>query len=236
MYNLVVRSIFEGLEAFGAGNDSRQGFPFTMFNKAIFGERSPHISRIPFYDMRELLEDSHDFIISYVDRGARGIIFRLLSLDRKIDSTLKVVRYWNPDVLKILEELYYQSGIEKSEDDLKGELTGFESSYVITAHQVKGHILGNQIAPSYIDAPICAWVLPAGDRYQYVGYSLPFVDGESIRISEDDELMRVADEIELSSRVYVGNRGLNGNSSRNAVISRETEIKKFIDVSVRNKR
>lgn len=231
-----MRSICEGFGALGAGNDSRQGFPFTVFNKAIFGERSPHISRIPFYDIRELLEDSADFNISYIDKGARGIVFRLLNSDRKVDSTLKVIRYWNSEVFKALRELYLLSGIDKSETALETEFTSFESSYVVTAHQVKGHILGNQISPSYIDAPSCVWVLPVGDKHHYVGYSLPFIDGESVRITEDDELMRAADNIEFSTRVYVGNRGLDGSNSRNAVVNRKTGVKRFIDVSIRNKR
>lgn len=213
-------------------------FQFAIHNPKVFGERRPHISTVPVHDIQELLSSLSQFQIAYAGYGSLGIVFRVSNSGIGVDSTIKVIR--DEGVFAVLQKLYEASKVVRSRKEIIEECVasfftmGLTDPYIATTHQVKGHILGNQIAPTYIDTPTAIWINPFHQGHsQYVGYSLPFIQGEAINISEDEELVKAADEIESTRKVYLGNRKSDQNASRNAIVNQETGVKKFIDVKLR---
>lgn len=69
----------------------------------------------------------------------------------------------------------------------------------------------------------------------FVGYSLPFIEGEPIKISDDPELDAMADILSIDHGIYTGNRGDEFNHTKNAIIHPETGRKVFIDVCIHNR-
>lgn len=215
-------------------SEIRDSLPLPAINKDVFAKRSPLIAQVPVHNLTTLATLIDEVNVSYVGSGARGNVFRLRNMIEGIDCTIKLIRSYHPFVMSMLQQLC-EASLETVDQETISRIE-FQNPHIVTAHQVKGHLLGHQITPDYIDAPLALWVVSnTAGSYEYVGYSLPFVDGIPIKICDDPNLMRIADEIEDKSIVYVGNRG-EINASQNAVVNPDSGIKKFIDVKVRNKR
>lgn len=100
--------------------------------------------------------------------------------------------------------------------------------------QAYEHIRGAIAQPDLIHPPVALWTQSLRGFHQprtmAVGYSLPFADGEPIRIVDDEKLVEAADYLEQAYGIYVGDRGKENTRTYNAVVNRETGEKRFIDV------
>lgn len=210
-------------------------FQFPICNQNLYGERRPDIATVPVHDIGELLADLGKFRVNYAGCGSLGVVFRVEDPEIGVDSTIKVVRA--EGAFPILQRFYEASGLEKSEDEVDRDCipkvfaAGLQTPRFAVAHQVKGHLLGNRVAPDYIDIPTAIWINTSNQReLTYVGYSIPFIEGQAIRIAEDDELKEIAEQIEKRGGIYLGNRS---GGSLNAIVNQETGVKKFIDVKMK---
>lgn len=193
------------------------------------------------YDIDSLLRSLDNFNISFLGHGYYGVVFRLQYRPHNIDITLKIMRYQTPINSGDLELLFLYSGIRHTRKEIeKGLLTDHRNrssreTSELAIFQTAGHILGNLVAPQYIDSPICLWVRRDNHNlYQAVGYSLPYVGGQIVRISDNPELTAVANKIEGQYNLFVGARGKTGiGDAKNALLLPSGE-KRFIDVQLAN--
>ncbi len=198
------------------------------------------LGSITTYDIDLFLANLHNFKISYVGMGYFGIVFRIQGQPQSTDITLKVMRFKTPINGTDINPLFDASGISYSKNQIKYFfLTDYrgrsdENTEDLAILQTAGHILGNLVAPQYIDAPVCLWARKTRDSYEAVGYSLPYVQGEKVRVCKDAELTLIADNLEGQYNLFVGDRGktlIRG--SKNAMVCK-TGQKKFIDVRLKD--
>lgn len=150
------------------------------------------------YDLDSLMSNLSKFKISFVGMGYYGIVFRLQKPQSNFDITLKLMRFNTSINAQNLTYLFRESHVPQNNALVKlFLLTDFRNrpDYLtrnLAFAQSAGHVLGNIIAPEYIDTPIALWTRDS----DLVGYSLPYLEGISERISKDKELNILADELE----------------------------------------
>lgn len=188
------------------------------------------------YGIDSLLQNIGDYKTSFVGMGYYGIVFRLQQPQIDFDITLKLMRFNTAVNAHDLSRLIKASGLPQNEALIKiSLLTDFRNrqDYLtknLAFAQSAGHSLGNMVAQKHIDAPIALWAR----SNQVVGYSLPYLKGVPERISKDEELSALADELEKDYNLFLGSRGTSIiRGSKNAILLSDGS-KRFIDVRLRN--
>lgn len=193
------------------------------------------LRNVDVYDFSSLMQNLGEFKISYVGMGYYGIVFRIQRPQYGFDATLKLLRFNSSINARDLAHLFRESHIPQNSALTKlFLLTDFRNridflTKDLAFAQSAGHVLGNMIAPEYIDAPIALWT--KGNNP--VGYSLPYLEGVPQRISRDRELNIVADELEKNYNLFLGSRGTIIRFSKNAILLKDGN-KRFIDVRLKN--
>ncbi|MFA9288459.1 MAG: hypothetical protein ACEQSA_01090 [Weeksellaceae bacterium] len=217
---------------------SEQDKPVDLFSSLPVGvdvEMCERFCGIPVYDIDQLIANLAQYQVSYAGTGSRALVYRLRDTSIHSDMTIKVFLAENTRSYAELTALSRASGFNAKPMDFL--FYGFSSpddpDQEFIEDQVKGHVEGSQISPDYIDSPVCIWARKNNQgEVEKVGYSLPFIEGEAIKISDDSELCDVADMLKRSAGIYVGHRGGRYNDSCNAIVDEASAVKKFIDVRV----
>jgi len=184
------------------------------------------------YDFDSLIRNLSEFRTSFVGMGYYGIVFRLQQPQNNFDITLKLMRFNTSINAQDLGRLLKESHMLQNNALIKlFLLTDFRNrTDYLTFAQSAGHMLGNIVAPNYVDAPIALWARNS----DLVGYSLPYLKGTSERICDDKELSVRADEIEKSYNLFLGSRGTTIiRGSKNAILLNDGN-KRFIDVRLKD--
>ena len=188
------------------------------------------------HDFDSLMHNLNEFKISFVGMGYYGIVFRLQKPQNNFDVTLKLMRFNSLINAQDLAHLFRDSHIPQNAALIKlFLLTDFRNrtEYLtknLAFAQSAGHILGNMVAPKYIDTPIVLWTR----NDNLVGYSLSYLDGMPERISKDEDLNILADELEGKYNLFLGSRGTTVvRGSKNAILLIDGN-KRFIDVRLKN--
>jgi hypothetical protein len=188
------------------------------------------------YNFDSLMQNLGEFRTSIVGMGYYGIVFRLQQPQNNLDITLKLMRFNTSINAQDLCHLLKKSHLPQNNALIKlFLLTDFRNraDYLtknLAFAQSAGHILGNIVAPNYVDAPIALWARN-GDL---VGYSLPYLKGIPKRIYGDKELSVKANELEKNYNLFLGSRGTTIiRGSKNAILLNNGN-KRFIDVRLKN--
>jgi hypothetical protein len=190
------------------------------------------VRQVPVYDFDALLTNLSKYRIDYVDEGFHGVVFKLGKW--KTNFTLKLMK----SLVKTseLQSLFTFSGFE-SPDFMARYISTSSfgdkwSDWELCIKQTAGHVLGHVVLPRLVDAPLCMWVRNGEYGYRPVGYSIPWIEGEAVKICEDKYLTSRANYLENNFGLYVGNRGAK-TESRNAIVSPSGKKRRFIDVQTR---
>ncbi len=200
---------------------------------------------IPVLSLENALGSFDSTRVDLLAKGIHSVVYRTQEIMPGKDTTLKIlIDFWSElDYFWSDDDAWAQSipRIDQTEYDEAHPALALEMAGLICARnpegtgrelalrQIFGHILGSLYAPTFIDPPVCIWTTSSEDgSHVPVGYSLPFIAGEAIRIDDDGQLAATADEL-TKKGIYTGNR----DHSLNAVVNPELEVKKFIDVEIR---
>ncbi|MBI2074600.1 MAG: hypothetical protein HYT83_02040 [Candidatus Levybacteria bacterium] len=203
----------------------------------------PLLAEVPvlnFYDGLECLLDAGE--LTFVGYGSHGVVFRYKTSDSdQQDMAIKISRVDHLNIKQLMRKMFGATGYQDVEQDEIDALCpknpwGDQFAQVTVWRQVAGHVLGNIVDPAHIDAPLCIWFIGDSSLPYAIGYSIPFIQGDPIKICDDPELSDLAERLERIHGIYVGNKGEgSANNSLNAVILPNGN-KKFIDVRLVNTR
>lgn len=197
-------------------------------------EWSPRAQEIPVYDLAGLPEvvTPENVNFTYANHGHYGYVFRWKEKNEPI--TVKILKLRHRKLQRIVRTLFKKSPfLDEGQPRIpyfEFEPEGIQKYHELMLRQIEGHLQGHTQNPRFIDPPKMLWALNDLNKhgaYYAVGYSIPFVDGEAIRIINDAELYEQYRQLK-SVGIYVGNVGA-FTQSTNAIISQNGD-KKFIDV------
>ena len=179
---------------------------------------------VPFYSIADFLATNPPMV--EVGRGASGRVFGT-QLD-EVPITFKLTYAdGNQDLML---DLVRRTGSTYGPTKVKRSRWGDSERMIDRGiSQVCGHYVGHALYPDYIPAPICMWTDTGEPGSNVVGYSLPFTEGDAVRICDHPELLALGREIHQQQTIYLGDNG-SVNRSRNLVINSTTGEKRFIDV------
>jgi len=197
------------------------------------------LASIPILDIDDLINNFNDNKVTNVGGGSKSQVFRLDGIVGNQVTTLKIL---TEDSLSYFldhnfmdedyDPLYEYQGV-KSVKLARDICATSEKQYgtELALRQIWGHAIGSLRMPDLIDPPVGIWVSHSEDEKDPIvlGYSLPFIEGQSIKINDDTELIVAANKLAMYEKLYVGHR----NDSLNAVVNNDTGVKKFVDVEVR---
>lgn len=199
------------------------------------------VRNIPTYNIESLFRNIGKFNVTVAGKGHYSVVFRIQSADTAFpaDMTVKLFRFNCPTTPADIRKMLQAAGTPSPDaNKIAWRLTsGWREPYKthkLVERQIAGHVLGSAVAPDHIDHPICMWVKNQGDTVEPVGYSLPFVIGEHVRIAEHAEATGIGNYLEANYNLYVGSRGSYGDDrTYNAIITPDG-VTKFIDVRIQD--